>query len=133
MGSLHSPASIMDLATCAGTCSPFKWGAIRSQAERGRTWVLRDDAGEAIACGGIMSDGGAWFIAAPAASSRLVALVRAVRRILAGNVPAVVLVEVKTPAGARLARLVGFNPSSGTTWVYSCAPSSHQAIGGRLG
>lgn len=123
MASLHSPASIMDLATCAGTCSAFKWGAIRSQAERGRTWVLRDGTGEAIACGGIMSDGGAWFVAGHLAPHHVTAILRNIVRALdATNTPRVVTTMVVTPAGERIAAMAGFVRTIGNVWTRESKP-----------
>lgn len=114
---LCSPASLMDLATCAGNCSGFKWSALRVQLERSDTWALRTDDGASIAVGGILRNdggwGGGWFIAAPAAARHLPAIVRAVR----ATVPPGVRVEIRTPAGARLAKLAGFAPEPSGLWV----------------
>ncbi|MBS7545682.1 hypothetical protein [Ancylobacter oerskovii] len=116
MSRLVSPASLIDLAICAGSCSAFKWAALRSQRDRGASWSLRSDEGEAFAAGGILPGGGAWFVATPAAARHLVAILRAIRSTLDGQ-PMPIRVEIRTPAGERIARLAGFVPEAGAVWV----------------
>lgn len=121
--SVHSPASLVDLAECCGSGSPLRWAAVRVQAEQGRSWALRDEAGEAVAAGGVLPSGGCWFIAAPAAQARMGGVVRAIRQILAGVMPAALLVEVRTTPGARLAALCGFRAREGMVWARE--PGAH--------
>ncbi|MCJ8143822.1 hypothetical protein MKI84_12935 [Ancylobacter sp. A5.8] len=111
---LRSPASLMDIAACAGNCSAFKWSALRVQFETADTWALRADDGSSIAVGGIQRDGGAWFIAAPVAARHLPAIVRAIR----ATVPPGIRVDIRTPEGARLARLAGFRPQADGIWRF---------------
>lgn len=112
---LRHPSSLVDLAECCGSGSPFRWAAVRGQAERGLSWSLLDEAGTALAAGGVLPGGGCWFVAAPAVGRHMLEMVRIAGRVL-DTIPGPLAVDVRTEAGARIARLCGFRPCARGPW-----------------
>lgn len=111
---LHAPCSRVDLGEVFGEVSPFAWTVACQQLATGPSYVVRDGSARALACGGFIPLGDTWenwFHAAPAAAPHMRAVVRLARLTFADlphSDPRPVETIVRTPAGARLARLLGF-------------------------
>lgn len=92
----------------------------RAQAGAGKCWGVARADGLVVACAGVMPwDGGyeAWFLARPELAPHLAAFVRLAQLTLrCATDDRMVTARVETPAGARLARLLGFAPGDGPLW-----------------
>jgi hypothetical protein len=109
---LHQPATQMDLAACAPLVTMQIWAMARVQVRLGPSFALRDEAGEAVACGGFVyrddETCDAWFMAGPRARKHMRDIVRAIR--LTG-IPAPygrAIAFISTPAGRRIAEMAGY-------------------------
>lgn len=124
-----TPVSLVDvMETLApdGVTIQFLWAAVRFQLSRGAAFAIRGEDGRALAIGGFWPADTyreAWAIIAPRAAPRIGEIVRAARLTLASlpeDDPRPVIAIARSPAGERLARLLGFRQASARgTWVWS--------------
>lgn len=132
---LISPATIADAAEAAGSLPLTVWAAIRAQLAHGESYVLRDDAGRAVAVGGYYpardGAGEAWLIVAGEARKHALQLVRTVRLTAAASAYAPIRTFVETDAGRRIVMLAGFTRETFETeiwqWRHRQCPSSGSA------
>ncbi|CAA0096200.1 Uncharacterised protein [Starkeya nomas] len=110
---LHGPCTRVDLAEVCGELDPRLWVAFCRQLELGPSYAACGDDARALFCGGFIPTGDAWecwFHAAPDAGRHMLELHRVARLTLADlpqSDPRPVETIVRTPAGARIARLFG--------------------------
>lgn len=111
MTELHSPASYFDMAQCVGSCRQIDWKLIKHQLAIGSSFSLKQNDA-VIACAGIvpvsLDLAEVWFMPGPKAASGLLAVARATRLTLSRSPYAEHYALVRSSAGARLARLIGF-------------------------
>lgn len=128
MLALATPARLSDcLDTVAphGACLPMLWAITRYQLTRGRSYAIRDEEGRALAIGGFWEEPDyreVWTAIAPRACTRtreLVAMARLTLLDLPQDDPRPVMAVARTPAGARLAALLGFERRTETIFVWA--------------
>lgn len=111
---LHAPCGRADLGEVFGPVSVDLWTVVTHQVELGPSYAFRTSDGRAVACGGFIALGDCWecwFHAAPAAAPHMLAFARLARLTFAELPhadPRPVETIVRTPAGGRLARAMGF-------------------------
>ncbi|WAC26332.1 hypothetical protein [Ancylobacter sp. SL191] len=111
---LTAPCSRVDLGEVYGDLSPFVWVVACRQIALGPSYAISGPDGRALFVGGFVPMAEAWecwFHAAPAAAPHMVALRRLARLTLLDlpqSDPRPVETAVRTPAGARIARMLGF-------------------------
>lgn len=110
---IHSPATAYDLAHCAGATTHQLWAMAKVQLRLGPSFALRGPDGTCIACGGYAlgaPDGvvEGWFMASPAASRHMLAIVRLARLTGKGLAYRRIRVWVSTGAGRRIAKACGY-------------------------
>lgn len=119
---LCAPCTVADLADVLGPCHPLTWAAARHQLARSQSYAIRDRDARAIVAGGFWPEPGyreAWFIGAPDAAAHMTAVLRLTRLTYADLCqcdPRPVIAVVRTPAGGRIASVLGFTPLSGGVW-----------------
>lgn len=114
---LHA-AHRFDLAEVYGPQPPHVWAAISWQAERGLTFAFRDVNSVAQCVGGYVPSlelgcWECWFHAGPHAAPHMLAFVRLARLtldVVPHSDPRPIEAIVRTRAGGRLARAIGFHP-----------------------
>jgi hypothetical protein len=111
---IHMPATQVDLAACAaGVTTVTQWALARVQVRLGYSLAIRDESGGALAVGGYVyrddETCDAWFMAAPAAGRRLLAIVRLIRLTGIPGPYRSAIAFVTTPEGRRLVRAIGFS------------------------
>lgn len=106
------PASNYDIACCVGKCQPILWSALKAQRDASETWSLRDEQEEAFLVAGLWlrEDGvlEAWFLVREDAAKHLPSIVKAIRLTIERSSYDRIECRIATNAGARIARLCGF-------------------------
>lgn len=111
---LHAPCGRADLGEVFGPVQVDVWTVISHQVGLGLSYAFRDAGGRAVACGGFIPLGDCWecwFHASPEAAPHMLAFVRLARLTFADlphSDPRPVETIVRTPAGMRIARAMGF-------------------------
>jgi len=111
---LASPATIVDLAEVFGRSSHELWHLGRRQLDAGPSHAIRDREG-ALVVGGYVRDGDwleTWFWVHPRAGKRMLEIVRLVRLTLAEHGEDRIYAVVRSDAGRRIARALGYEPFS---------------------
>lgn len=110
---LATPATIVDLADVFGRGDPGLWVIARRQLGLGPTHAIRDAAG-ALVVGGYARDGDwleAWFWVHPRAARHMGEILRLVRLTLRSHGEDRVYAVMRSDAGRRIARALGFRPA----------------------
>jgi len=111
---LAAPCTRVDLAEIYGEVDATLWTLACHQLRMGPSYAVRGGDGRALFVGGFIPTGDCWecwFHAAPAAAAHMLALRRLARLTLLDLPhcdPRPVETIVRTPAGARIARMLGF-------------------------
>lgn len=111
---LIAPCSRVDLGEVYGDLSPFVWAVACRQIALGPSYAITGADGRALFVGGFVPMSEAWecwFHAAPEAAPHMLALRRLARLTLQDlpqSDPRPVETVVRTPAGARIAAMLGF-------------------------
>lgn len=112
---LCAPCGRTDLAEIYGACVPLLWVCATRQLELGPSFAVRErETGAALFVGGFVPLADcweAWFHAHPAGAPHMPALMRLTRltfSVLPQSDPRPLETAVRTRAGARIARALGF-------------------------
>lgn len=127
MLAIAAPVTVFDMAdviASSGGCPRFVWDVTRYQLTRGQSYAIRNEQGQAVAIGGFwpsehLRETWLWF--SPAAAQRMREVVRLARLTLSQlpqHDPRPVIAVVRTPAGARIARILGLQPHGGGLWSW---------------
>lgn len=129
---IESP-NIVDLAEAIGEVDPLVWSFLQVQLDHSESYGLRDEAGRALFVGGyfpVSADcGEAWFVVAPAAARRMLAIVRIIRLTASRSRYRRIITRTGTAEGERIARLGGFRPLIGDIWRFDHAESDRRGTG----
>lgn len=107
-----SPATLLDMAELVGATTPLLWAVAREMHRSGDTWAVHDAGGRLLMLAGLYPLGAgvaeAWFNVRPEAAAHMLAIVRGMRLTLDASHYREIVTIVRTPAGAQLAKLAGF-------------------------